>query len=114
MDRCGKCDNWMKKSDCPKEKVGMKPSCNEFACKEFVLSNLYKVALNEMDIKDEKSIITDDINADLLLLGFDKKEVEEAVWINIGCGKASDLHLDSKVFNYWHGNTRKHTLVRTR
>jgi hypothetical protein len=37
MDKCGKCKNWMKKSSCPRENIGKKPSCEELACKQFVL-----------------------------------------------------------------------------
>ena len=35
MKECGTCCNWMKKSDCPKEVKGMKPSAGMPACSKY-------------------------------------------------------------------------------
>lgn len=40
MARCGDCKHWMKKSDCPKEKDGLKPTSKTWACEKFISSNL--------------------------------------------------------------------------
>jgi hypothetical protein len=35
MEKCGTCCHWMKKSDCPKETKGMKPSAGMWACDNY-------------------------------------------------------------------------------
>lgn len=47
MNRCGKCYNWMKKPDCPREKIGIKPNCMEFACEYFILDPWWKKEENK-------------------------------------------------------------------
>lgn len=77
---------------------------------EFVKSGDY--ALEELNLKDEKIIITDDIKSELLKLGFDEKEVDKAIRVNDWSGDSYGLHLNGKVYTYWHWNTSKHTLIR--
>ena len=42
LEKCGRCQNWMKKHDCPREAKGQKPTCDDFCCDKFVLDNFYK------------------------------------------------------------------------
>ena len=53
LERCGFCDNWMKKSSCPMERT-RKPNCND-GCDSFVRSNYYQAFINELckDLKLE-------------------------------------------------------------
>lgn len=35
FEKCGKCEHWMKKADCPREAKGIKPSCADWGCSNF-------------------------------------------------------------------------------
>jgi hypothetical protein len=41
-EECGNCDKWMKKSSCPLEKQGKKPSCSYPGCGEFITKEDFK------------------------------------------------------------------------
>ena len=39
---CGNCEHWMKKSSCPREAKGLKPSCGSWPCDQFTESHIMK------------------------------------------------------------------------
>ncbi len=39
-ENCGNCFKWMKKSLCPLEKMGGKPSCNHWPCTEYLVNKI--------------------------------------------------------------------------
>jgi hypothetical protein len=45
FEKCGRCQHWMKKYDCPREAKGQKPNCESFCCEKFELDSFYKKKL---------------------------------------------------------------------
>lgn len=61
--RCGSCDNWMKSSNCPKEKPTMSgynegPNCNTIACNIFVRKkwNADLILEKEQELKEKQNL----------------------------------------------------------
>ena len=62
-EECGNCDKWMKKSSCPLEKVGIKPSVSYPGCKEFITTEDYYKNKKESNFPDYFTIDEEGLNS---------------------------------------------------